>query len=152
MKQAQETWKPIKENTNYEISNLGHIRHKDRPNQHLKPMPSNKNMIKLSKDGVVKFYNIAKLVLLTFMNVTPSNNESIKHIDKNKGNNRLENLQITKGWYPTAKKVRCLNDGKIFDRALDAAKYYNISNKGKITNVCLHRTKKCQGYVFEYVD
>jgi hypothetical protein len=76
----------------------------------------------------------------------------IKHIDGNKANNCFSNLKIIEGYYPNAKRIRCLNDGKIFNRAAEAAEYYNISNKGKVTNVCLHRTKACQGYVFEYVD
>ena len=151
MKQTQEMWKPIKENTNYEISNLGHIRHKDRPNQYLKSM-DNKIQVKLSKNGVVSFYNIPKLVLSTFTGTTISKNEHIKHIDGNKENNSLENIEIVRGFYSNAKRVRCLNDGKIFNRAVEAAEYYHISNKGKVANVCLHRTKQCQGYVFEYID
>lgn len=151
MKQTQEIWKPIKENTNYEISNLGHIRHKDRPNQYLKPI-NGKTQVKLFKDGIISFYSVPRLVLSTFAGVELPKNEIVKHIDGNKENNSLKNLQITKGFYPNAKKVRCLNDGKIFNRAVEAAEYYHISNKGKVANVCLHRTKQCQGYVFEYVD
>ena len=152
MSEKQEIWRTIIENTNYEVSNLGHIRHKERPNKYMKPMLNNKARIKLSKDGVVSFYNIAKLALSTFTGVVISKNEWIKHVDGNQENNCLENLQISNGNYSTAKKVRCLNDGKIFNRAIEAAQYYHISNKGKVSNVCLHRTKQCQGYVFEYID
>ena len=151
MIKTQEMWKPIEANTNYEVSNLGHIRHKDRPNQYLKSM-DNKTQVKLSKDGVVSFYSIPKLVLTAFSGIIVPKHECIKHIDGNKENNSLDNLQIMKGFYPNAKKVRCLNDGRIFNRAVEAAEYYHISNKGKVANVCLHRTKQCQGYVFEYID
>lgn len=151
MQQTQEIWKTLPVNKNYEISNKGNIRHRDRPNQYLKPMPYDKKQVKLSKDGVVTFYNIAKLVSLTFIGKVPSTGEYIKHIDGDNYNNSLENLEIHKG-YPNSKRIRCLNDGKIFNRALEAAEYYHISNKSKVSNVCLHRTKACQGYVFEYVD
>lgn len=151
MTQTHEVWRTIIENENYEVSNLGHIRHKERPNQYLKPL-SNKTAIKLSKNGVFSTYNIAKLVFSTFTGITIQKGEGINHVDGNKENNCLENLQAGISSYPNAKRVRCLNDGKIFNRAVEAAKYYHISNKGKVVNVCLHRTKQCQGYVFEYLD
>ena len=152
MSEKQEIWRTIAENPNYEVSNLGHVRHKERPNQYLKPMPGKNTTIKLSKDGVVSFYNIPKLVFSTFTGITLPKGEWVNHVDGNNGNNCLENLQFGAGKFPRAKKVRCVNDGKIFNRAVEAAEYYHISNKGKVTNVCLHRTKQCQGYVFEYVD
>lgn len=48
-------------------------------------------------------------------------------------------------------KVVCVNDGKIYNTALEAARYYN-ADPSTVTKVCKQTRKQVKGYVFKYYD
>lgn len=116
MKSAREIFKPISFNLNYEVSNLGRVRSVERYAKHkngyrkvetriLKPTISNKGyyMVALSKNSKMHTYTIHKLVIDTF--IGNDKDLIINHIDGNKLNNNLSNLEyvtqkenIVKAW------------------------------------------------------
>lgn len=60
--------------------------------------------------------------------------------DKMKGSNN-----------PLAVKIICINDGKVFDSMMDAANYYQISNKS-ICSVCKGKKISTHGLQFAYYE
>jgi hypothetical protein len=93
----KEIWKPIKDYDNYLVSNFGRV----------KSIKFNKEVILktafrgeylstgLFKDGKKKTFSIHKLVAIAFLNHVPNGHkEVIDHLDRNKLNNSVTNLQI----------------------------------------------------------
>ena len=100
-----EEWKSIKEYEGYyEVSNLGRVRSIDRiingkkpyiiKGRILKHKVSNKGYCEVSlvKNGKQKSFRVHKLVAETFI-PNPKNLYSINHINENKLDNRVENLE-----------------------------------------------------------
>lgn len=89
----------------YQVSNLGRVRSVDRylpfkgtiglrKGNILKQIFSNKGYktLKLSKDGKNKRYSVHRLVAETFI-PNPNNLKEVNHIDEDKTNNNVENLE-----------------------------------------------------------
>lgn len=53
--------------------------------------------------------------------------------------------------HPCARKVKCIEDDKIFDTIVQAAQYYNLDNSN-IGKVCRGVAKTCGGYHWEYIN
>lgn len=93
MSKADEIWLTIKYNENYEVSNIGEVRNK-KTKRILKPAISNKGyyLVALSKKCKSHTYTIHKLVMEHF-NRCAFAYEVINHIDGNKLNNCIDNLE-----------------------------------------------------------
>lgn len=93
----KEIWKDIKGYEKYyEVSTLGNVRRKGKL-KNLKPAPNNKGYLSvgLSVNGIQKTKYIHNLVAVNFLNHRPEGmSKVIDHIDGNKENNKLDNLQI----------------------------------------------------------
>lgn len=107
-----EEWKDIQDYEGYyQVSNLGKLRSLDRiidfPNRHkgvmvkrlrkgsvMKPgnSPNGYKVCRLTKDGVFKHYSFHRLVAKAFIE-NPLNLPQINHIDGNKKNNEVSNLE-----------------------------------------------------------
>jgi len=105
-----EIWKDIKGYKGvYQASNLGNVRSLDRFVKHYSG--SNRiykgktlkgylkadgySVVRLSNKGIVKNFTIHQLVAMAFLNHKPNGHKLVvDHIDNNKLNNRLDNLQI----------------------------------------------------------
>ena len=105
----EEIWKDIKGYEGlYQVSNLGRV--KCLPKEWITgkgTTRSHKGKIKrlgirngyyqtsLSKNGIKKCFQVHQLVAIAFLNHTPCGHELVvDHIDDNKQNNRVDNLQI----------------------------------------------------------
>lgn len=94
----QEIWKDIPNYENlYQISNRGrvkslHNRHKNK--KYLKPCPTSKGYMSVSlcKNHTQKSFHIHRLVAENFI-PNPNNYPCINHIDENKENNDISNLE-----------------------------------------------------------
>ena len=58
--------------------------------------------------------------------------------------------KLLNGNHPRARKIRCIDDNKIFDCIKDAADFYNASISAIINN-CKKKSKSCAGHHFEYI-
>ena len=87
-----EQWKDIAGYENYEVSTCGNVRNK-KTGRLLKPINKRGyNTVKLRKNGADKRLSIHRLVAETFIE-NPYNKPQVNHIDENKRNNIVENLE-----------------------------------------------------------
>ena len=147
-----EEWRDIKGyEGKYQVSNLGRVksRHKIlKPNNvkgYLYVYPS-----KNSKKEALKVH---RLVAEAFID-NPENKPEVNHIDGNKENNRVENLewctksenmqhaiktglmhQYKTGEGPLSRKIICINTGEIYNSSRHASKETGIDNSN-ITKCC----------------
>lgn len=89
-----ETWKIIpgfKEN--YSVSNFGEVMNHSR-NRYLKPVPTNLGYLQVTlyADGQKKKIFVHRLVACAFL-PNPNNYPEINHLDSNRANNRVDNLE-----------------------------------------------------------
>lgn len=97
-------WKTIEEYSDYRVSDIGEIESTKRGiTRLLKPMVSKKGYlrIELGKNGIAIAYSIHRLVATAFI-PNPENKTQVNHIDGNKKNNHVENLE----WATAKENVR----------------------------------------------
>lgn len=174
-----EDWKEIKGYEGlYEISSYGNVRSlnykrtcqakilKTRINRH------GYEVVDLSKDGVRKTCQVHRLVAEAFL-FNPEGFDTVDHIDSNKTNNHLNNLQwmsngdnTRKAWNdglcfnvgkslkhcnrPT-KKVINLTTKEIYDSITEAGMKSNIDRR-RISDCCRHKQKSAGGFQWCYLD
>lgn len=96
----EEIWKDIKNYEGlYQVSNLGNVRSIPRQGAHktlhiLKPGRTRKNylQVSLTKNSIQKPFRVHRLVAIAFI-PNPNSYPQVNHIDGNKQNNCVENLE-----------------------------------------------------------
>ena len=153
---SMEIWKDIKSYEGiYQISNYGRVKGKNG----IRKTPINSSgykIVKLCKNGKIKFYSVHKLVANAFI-PNPLNLPIINHKDENKQNNFVENLewctQKYNSRYSNSKSVSCYDfDGNLvskFDAAIDAENEMKIDSS-LILKCCRGKRKTAGGYVWKY--
>lgn len=94
-KYAGETWRLFSENDRYEISSLGRVRNKARGNLLRQKITSDGyHRVCLATPGYSngKYWAVARMVALTFI-PNPNKLQQVNHIDGNKSNNTVSNLE-----------------------------------------------------------
>lgn len=91
---TNEIWKTVKDYENYEVSNLGNVRSK-KTGKILRPAPQQSGylLVCLCKNGKGKTFPVHRLVLQTFEPIDDNDYLEANHINYNKLDNRLENLE-----------------------------------------------------------
>ena len=93
---AEEIWCPIKEYEGlYEVSDKGRVKSlKFGKERILRPVRNNNGylLVGLRKNGEKKMYKVHRLVSQTFIQ-NPDNLPEINHIDEDKTNNKVQNLE-----------------------------------------------------------
>ena len=149
----------------YEVSNYGRVKSlKRKIHKFLKPAANHAwyLFVALSKDGKVKQYKVHRLVAQAFIK-NPNNLPCVNHIDENKTNNNVNNLEWCTYKYnnndgtkkirqgeksknennPNSHRILCVNTGEIFECVKFAAEKYNISRQ--TISHCLNGRQKTAG-------
>ena len=121
-------------------------------------------------DGTITTKGVHRLVMETFCPLEDYTNMTVNHIDHDKINNQLNNLE----WMTNADNIResfqaglhkqnhkggnnkmpveCVETGEVFDSAAAAARKVNIKSPGKIGDAIKNPTKTCGGYHWKRPD
>lgn len=173
----KEEWKVINlYGRNYAVSNMGIILG-CKTNKPLKGITSTGGykyiIVKETKENQTNYHHIKihRLIAEAFLK-NPENYKCVNHIDGNKTNNRVDNLEwcnysqnirhainnklmnTAKGINPKRKVKQFDINGnyiKTWDRIKDIEDEYNISHSA-IRFCCLGKMKTCKGYKWEYAD
>ena len=172
----KEIWKDIEGfEGKYQISNMGRVKSLERIDNNNHPvkekiMKSVKDsggylQVKLYKDGKYKSYLIHRLVASAFI-PNPNNFFEVNHIDENKTDNRVDNLEWcdskynmnygtrTKRASASCRKtiLQFTKDGKLvrkWDSATQVERELGFHNSG-ICMCCKGKQKTCGGYRWKY--
>lgn len=135
---TQDFWKPIKDYPHLLISRTGRV-WSTTYDKELRPHLTNRGYLRvsLSKDKTVKNGSVHRLVAEAFI-PNPDNLPCVDHIDGNKLNNKVENLQ----WISTSNNMRkackgkgklgtpipviCVETGKVYRSLKEAANAHRI--------------------------
>lgn len=86
------TWRDVKGYEGlYYVSNMGDVKNKNGRAMKQRKVKGY-NMVNLTKNGVAKGETVSRLVAKAFI-PNPHNKKEVNHIDENKQNNKVENLQ-----------------------------------------------------------
>lgn len=166
----KEIWKDVEDFPNYQVSNRGRVKNKN--NEHvLKPaLDKSTGYLKVSLwvDGKGYTKPIHRLVAKTFLNTSDNTGLEVNHIDGDKQNNVVDNLEwCTKGEntkhayrirlrVPSEKtgcSVKVVETGKVFNSLRDCANA--IGGRGHTISMCLsdkYDRSKHKGFHFERVE
>lgn len=175
----EEIWKNIKEyKGKYQVSNKGRVKNTN-TNKILSQSTNNCGYYRVSlySNKITKVVDVHRIVAETFIN-NPKNKKEVNHIDGNKANNNINNLEwvthkenINHAWKnklfepvrqasrrygknnPVAKKVIQYdihgNKVKEYDSIADAVKETNI-NKTSIGKCCNGRQRTAGKYIWKF--
>lgn len=90
-----EIWKPVVGYEGYEVSNLGRVRSFKHGRERIMKLTSNGRgymQLELCRNGEIKHHTVHRLVAQAFI-PNPENKRDVNHIDGNKLNNHIENLE-----------------------------------------------------------
>lgn len=149
-----EIWKPIKGYEGlYEISNYGNVKslryHNGTQTRLLKPRVNKYGYLQvglyLPKQKQPKTFTIHRLVATSFLD-NKYNYNQVNHIDGNKTNNHVQNLEwcnsmlnnqhrvyiLKKSGFPLGKQVKCIETGEIYPSIRKAELQYKCCGLSKL--------------------
>ena len=170
MLENKEIWKDIKGYEGlYQISNTGRVWSVQRQKYLMAYIANGYYKVDLyAKNGKRKKEYVHRLVALAFID-NPNNLPQVNHIDGNKINDNVENLewvtvkenmyhsyhtlQNTKGCYE-GMPVYCVEMDRVFKSGIEAARYLGKNKSSNICNCCENKYgyKTAYGYHWKWAD
>lgn len=164
----EEIWKTVEWSPNFKISNFGRLKsyQRDKINgKFIKLTPSKNGYISVNLYNIhtkkIRRIGIHRLVAESFI-PNPENKPQVNHIDEDKTNNRVDNLNWMTAKenlsHGTARKrssvtrgtpVRCIETGEVFYGIWEATRKTGISN---IHQACNGIYSHAGGFHWEYVE
>ena len=106
----EEVWKEVPNYEDYMVSDRGGVKSMKYGRERLMRLSSNQYgylLLNLSKEGKRKVFRVHKLVAMAFLNHVPCGHKLVvDHIDGNRTNNHLSNLQVITNRENTSKDRR----------------------------------------------
>lgn len=169
----EEIFKDIEGYEEYQISNFGRVKslnyNRTGKEKILKSYSNTDGYLQvdLYKQGKRKGFKIHRLVADTFLD-NPNNYEEVNHIDEDKTNNHVTNLEWCTHFYnmnygtrtdrakdkqkiAQCKKVLCITTNTIYNSIKEASQILNISSSN-ICYCCNGKRKTCGGLKWKYVS
>lgn len=167
-----EQWKDIKGYEGiYQVSDLGNIKRlagspKCKEDRILRKSVSSNGylFITLYKNGKSKIYRIHRLVMENFCPVENMENLEVNHLDEDRTNNCLNNLEWTtraenlnygnrakKYGEARGKKVKCIETGIIYCSTREAERQTGCPHT-HISDCAKGKQETCKGYHWEYIE
>lgn len=156
----EETWKDIQWYDGYQISNLGRVKSfKYNKEKILRPKNVKQYLIvSLCKQGKVKNYLVHRLVAEAFI-PNPQNLPQVNHIDEDKTNNCMDNLEWCDAKYNSnygtrnekiSKQVLCVETGIIYPSTMEIKRKLGFV-QSNISMCCNGKRKTAYGHTWRYV-
>ena len=170
----EEIWNKVRNYENYEVSNLGGVRSLNYMHTEKIKLLSQANVngylkVGLWKDGKCKFVSVHRLVWETFNGLIPEGMQ-VNHINENKTDNRLENLNLmtpkeNTNWGNGIKRHadKQLNDHRskpVLQFTLDGElvkewpsareAHRNGFNQANVSRCCLGKQKQYKGFIWKF--
>lgn len=159
-KSKNEQWRSIKEFENYLVSNKGRIMN-GKTGRILRPASDRYGYekVNLYNNGKSKPLRVHRLVAQAFID-NPNDHETINHIDENKHNNCVENLE----WMSVGDNIRYSQAKPVEQYDLESGRlictYSSLSDCCKMTGfdqsaisrACRGMYKRAYNYIWKYAD
>ena len=157
-----EEWKEIAgTNGNYFVSNLGNVKSEYWKKGKILTPSADKNgylFVGIRKNGIKRAYTIHRLVAEAFI-PNPQKHTVVNHIDENKKNNKVTNLEWCTQKHNVLHSINRLSqrrkivrsDGKEYASIADAMREMNLKSN-HISDVCRGKRQKAGGYGFKYKE
>lgn len=145
----------------YKVSTFGNVKSigLNKKERILKPeiTKNNRCLVKLSKNGQTKKYQVHILVASAFID-NPYFYEQVNHLDENPQNNNVDNLEWCTGWYNNCysmeKHLIAVNNvthERKFYCSVNSTVYDGF-NKGHVGACCRGEEVQHKGWSFKYID
>ena len=149
-KEKEEVWRELPGYSNYMVSDRGNVKSLDRrgwKGRVLKQMINSKyKRVGLSKDGIERGFHVHQLVAMSFLGHTSGGYELVvDHIDGNKMNNNLINLQVI------TNRENCTKDKKGGSSQYIGVSWHKRRSKW-IARISINRKSKFLGYFTNEID
>lgn len=151
-------WKQIEGYEKYSVSDTGLV--KNTKSGRFLTYAKDKDgylYVSFPENGKVKKVRLHRLVATTFI-PNPENKATVDHINGNKEDNRVSNLQwlsykenLNKYWELHRKPVICVEYGIVYESSYQAATELGLS-QSHITEVCRKKRKHEKHLHFEYYE
>lgn len=153
--QINEQWRPVEGYEGlYEVSNLGRIKSLNYNHTGVEKVLKPKNnkgylRVDLRKDGKHKFFLVHRLVATAFL-PNPEGFEQVNHINEDKTNNCVDNIEWCSRRYNNNYGTRNVRIGAALSKPVEASKYQDFSE------ICLRFSSTAEagrnGYQFQNVS
>lgn len=153
-------WREIKQNPNYVVSDDGRVRRIGSFKDHSVIIRNGYEVIDLYCGSVRRRFRVHRLVADAFI-PNPYNKPEVNHIDGDKRNNRVNNLEwvtrqeniahTVKCGGRVKKYIKCIETNQIFKTSKEASNI-NGGNAGNIRKVARNRKGSVNGFHYIYIE